>query len=65
MNRVEAYAHMLQGGKVTHPLIRGGCWHMLDNRHIVIDNGVHDFTSEFLRFVQYKEGWEIYASTDR
>lgn len=65
MTRIEAYAHMLQGGKVTHSSIFGDYWRMTDNRRIVIDAGVLEFTDEFLHSTQYAEGWEIYDSTGR
>lgn len=65
MNRIEAYAHMLQGGMVVHSSIPGDYWHMDCNRRIVITAGVLEFTAEFLHFSQYAEGWEIYDSASR
>lgn len=65
MNRTEAYAHMLQGGLVTHSSIPSDYWHMEDNRRIVIAAGAIEFTAEFLHFSQYAEGWEIYDSSSR
>lgn len=65
MTRIEAYAHMLQGGAVTHWSIRGEYWHMTGNRQIVIGAGVLEFTDEFLHYSQYAEGWEIYDSKGR
>lgn len=65
MTRIEAYAHMLQGGKVMHTSVHGVYWHMTNNRRIVIDAGVLEFTDAFLNFPQYAEGWEIYDSTSR
>ena len=63
MNRVEAYTHMLQGGKVEHSSVPGVYLQMTDNRHIVVGDSVFEFTDEFLRFSQYAEGWKIYDST--
>lgn len=63
MSRIEAYAHMLQGGMVVHSSIPTDYWHMISNRRIVIAAGVLEFTDEFLHFSQYEEGWEIYDST--
>lgn len=65
MNRIEAYAHMLQGGKVVHSSVPDVYLQIADNRVIVVGDSVFEFTNEFLQFSQYAEGWEIYDSTSR
>ena len=65
MNRIEAYAHMLQGGKVVHSSVPGVYLQMTGNRRIMVGDDVLEFTGMFLIFSQYEEGWEIYDSTSR
>lgn len=65
MNRTEAYAHMLQGGKVMHSSVPSVYLQMTSNRRIMVGDDVLEFTDMFLIFSQYEEGWEIYDSTSR
>ena len=65
MNRIEAFAYMLQGGMVVHSSVPGVWLQMTDNRRIVVGDSVFEFTDEFLHFSQYAEGWAIYDSTSR
>lgn len=57
MTREEAREHLLAGGYITHPMIKGKTLAMLGDRIVVVQNGFR-YGHAFNTNEEYAQGWE-------
>ena len=61
MTRLEAYRYMLEGKKVTHPLLSDSKWSVDSERVVRVDGSLdNDWNCIFFSVQYLSTGWSLY-----